>query len=250
MQLRYHEGTLKLLGVSPQFAPEAVTMLDQVEQRIGRRLPAAVREWYSLDGALELLLKYSNDDPPVAPEQWGEPRKDTHRGGPHDLLAQHLIVFRYENQAVCVWSFELDGSDDPPVLVDFDSQFRQWTSCGVTFSQHLHASMWDYALVLKKDLLIQAQNREVTGEALAFLRANFTPQAMTHGWPGHTQYRFSRGDQRILIWASEGQADWWLSAENETSLTELVRAVWACDEVGESMWSHSERGEALLAGIR
>jgi hypothetical protein len=205
-----------------------------------------VREWYSLEGAGDLLKRYSNDDPPLEISDFGVPRKDTHGGGPHDLLARNLIPFRYENQAVCVWAFRVGAGDDPPVYVDFDSQFREWTECTSTFSGHLYAWMWDYALVLTKDLLIQAQNQPVTEDAIGFLSQNFDRGSETYGWPGHTQYRFSRQDKRILIWASDRQADWWLTADREESLRELIEQVRECDQVAQSMWSNSERGASLL----
>jgi hypothetical protein len=244
--LRYHARTLRLLGITPRIAPTAVKEFDRVERRTGRTLPASVREWYSLKGACQLLRKYSNADPPLAISELGKPRTDTNGGGPHDLLARDLLVFRYENQAVCVWAVRLDGSDDPPVVVDYDSQFQTWLSCGATFSGHLFAWMWDYALVLGQDLLIQAHNRPLSAQALAFLGRHFDVGPETHGWPGHTQYRFSKEDQRILIWASDDQADWLLSADVGESLRQLVRTVWDCDQVGKWLWSHTEQGESLL----
>jgi hypothetical protein len=244
--LRFHAKTLELLKVSPTISQAAVSELASVESRIGTPLPASVKEWYSLDGACELLRQYSNDDWPLEIREFGLPLKDTHGGGPHDLLARGLILFRYENQAVCVWAFHIDGNDDPPVDVDVDSQFKIWTQCPPSFSGHLYAWMWDNALVLNRDLTIQAQNQPLTEAALTILSNKFEVGPETYGWPGHTQYRFSKGDQRILIWASEGQADWWLSADQEESLRELITTVWDCDQVGKSMWSHSERGQSLL----
>ena len=245
--LRFHGRTLKLLNIAPPTSRNAVEVLDAVEARIGRKLPASVREWYSLDGACELLRQYSNDDWPLEVREFGLPRTDTHGGGPHDLLERDLVVFRYENQAVCAWAFGLDGTNDPPVYVDVDSQFQKWTKCAPTFSEHLYAWMWDYALVLTKDLLVQAQNRPISDAALDFLKANFAVGPETYGWPGHTQYRYSNADQRILIWASEGQADWWLTADGEESLRRLIETVRHCDQVGQSLWSNSERAEALLS---
>jgi hypothetical protein len=192
------------------------------------------------------LRQYSNDDSPLEVAEFGLPRKDTHGGGPHDLLARDLVVFRYENQAVCIWAFGMDGTENPPVYVDFDSQFKTWTKCVPTFSDHLYAWMWDYALVLTRDLLIQAQNRPVSEATLSFLRDNFDIGPETYGWPCHTQYRFSKGDQRILIWASDGQADWWLTADGEESLPDLIDKVRNCDQVGQSLWSNSERVQSLL----
>lgn len=244
--VRFHARTLKLLNVAPAISPSAESNLEAVEARIGRKLPASVREWYSLDGACKLLRQYSNDDWPLEVGEFGLPRKDTHGGGPHNLLARDLVIFRYENQGVCVWAFGFDGNDNPPVYVDFDSQFKTWTKCVPTFSEHLYTWMWDYALVLTKDLLVQGQNQPVSGTALSFLRENFDVGLETKGWPGHTQFRFSKADQRILIWASENQADWWLCADREQSLSELVEKVRHCDQVGKSLWSNSECAESLL----
>lgn len=244
--MRFHAKTLKLLNVAPVISAIAISRLDDVETRIGRRLPSSVREWYSLPDACKLLRQYSNDDWPLEVAEFGVPRNDTLGGGPHDLLARGMIVFRYENQGVCVWAFGLDGSDDPPVYVDFDSQFKTWTKCAPTFSEHLYAWMWDYATVLTKDLLIQAQNRPLSETALGFLKENLEVGPETYGWPGRTQYRFSSGDQRILIWASEDQADWWLTADDEDSLGQLSQNVWQCDEVGQQFWSNSERAAPLL----
>lgn len=244
--MRFHAKTLNLLNITPRISYIAVAQLDAVEARIGRKLPASVREWYSLEGACELLLRYSNDDPPLEINEFGQPCKDTHGVGPHDLLARDLVVFRYENQAVCVWAFGVDGTDDPPVYVDVDSQFKTWTKCAPSFSEHIHAWMWDHAKVLTKDLLVQAQNKPLSTNALGFLRENLEIGPETYGWPGHTQYRFSNGDQRLLIWASEDQADWWMTADRKESLKALIEKVRHCDQVGQSLWTNSEGVESLL----
>ena len=244
--MHFHARTLELLEAAPVISESAVADLESVETRIGRKLPASVREWYSLDGACELLRRYSNDDRPLEVLEFGVPRTDTLGGGPHDLLARGLVVFRYENQSVCVWAFGMHDGDDPPAFVDVDTQFKTWTQCAPTFSEHLYAWMWDHAKVLTKDLLVQAQNKPLSDAALSFLRNNFDVGAETYGWPGHTQYRFSKNDQRILIWASDDQADWWITADREDSVSGLIETVRNCDEVGHSLWSHSERAELLL----
>lgn len=248
--MNFHVNTLSLLGVSPAISQSAVAELDEAEGRIGRKLPASVREWYSLEGSCSLLRRYSNDDRPLEVREFGLPRNDTFGRGPHDLLARDLVAFRYENQAVCVWAFALDGSPDPPAYVDVDTQFKTWTKCASTFSEHLYAWMWDYVLVLTKDPLIQAQNKPLSKAALEFLKRNFDLGPETYGWPGHTQHRFSRRDQRILIWASEDQADWWVTSEEEDSLKNLIATVSHCDEVGQSFWSHSKLGESILSSRR
>lgn len=76
----------------------------------------------------------------------------------------------WKNQRVCAWAIRLDGSDDPPVVVDFDTQFRSWKESALSFSQPLYAWMWDYSVTVermgKDGLLIQAQNRPLSEEGL------------------------------------------------------------------------------------
>jgi hypothetical protein len=60
VDLRYHADTLRRLAVVPWFDPGAADRIARAESDCGRRLPAAVREWYSLAGAEELLTLGDN----------------------------------------------------------------------------------------------------------------------------------------------------------------------------------------------
>lgn len=237
-------------ALSRGVSPSAAKALAEVEERIWRGLPASVREWYEQEDACQLLLDYSNGDPPLEIERFGEALRDTHGGGPHDLLARGLLPFRFENQGVCVWAVHLNGSDDPPVVIDYDTQFKIWKPCAASFSEHVYTWVWDWSLVLQRDLLIQAQHDPLSPEAMSFLKMHFAAGPVTAGWPADNQYRFSRGDQRILISASDGWANWHLAADSDDSLAELAAAVGACDDVTKAFWSHSEAGELVLKRLR
>jgi hypothetical protein len=251
--LRFHSKTFELLGREPEHSNDSAKLLDQVEKRIGNSLPPSVREWYEIEGACQILKQYSNCDRPLEIAELGEPCGDTSDGGPHDLLTRNLLLFKWENQGVCAWAINLDGSDDPPVVVDVDTQFRKWQHCADSFSQYVHTCVWDYALVMQSapsdSLLVQAQNQPLSEHALDFLRANFQSELMTYGWPGQSQYRFFDGDQRILIWAGQDQADWHLIADNEESLGRLITRVAPFDSLASSLWSHAKEGTALLKKI-
>jgi hypothetical protein len=233
--LQYHAKALKLIGAAASMAPDAMSALSAVEARIGQRLPASLREWYSLEGACDILRRYSNGDPPVAVADLG-------RNG---LMAGDLLVFRHENQGVCSWAAWLNGRDDPPVFVDYDAGSRAYRACANTFSEYVYACLWDWGLVLK-NALIQAQNAPVSPEALAFLRSNFKAEIETSGWPGDMQYRFFSSDQRILVWAAKDQADWWLAGDGEEAVFRLVNALWDVDELGRSFWSDDTLGKSIL----
>ncbi len=248
--LRFHTKTFALLGIEPSVSPSAVELLDQVEKRIGRPLPASVREWYELRGAYRLLLEHSNDDPPVDISHFGEPARDSRGGGPHDLIARDLLLFRWENQAVCTWAICLDGSDDPPVVVDVDTQFSTWTRCADSFSQHVYSWVWDYALIMgpshSNDLLIQTENLLFSENALDFVDNHFQAELVTYGWPGATQYRFFSEGQRILIWVDEGYATWFLAASSEDALMNLVSKLGPLDGLHCAMSSHTPTVQKAL----
>jgi hypothetical protein len=252
--LRFHAKTFSLLGIEPSVSPSAVELLDQVEKRIGRPLPASVREWYELRGACRLLLENSNDDPPVDISHFGEPARDSRGGGPHDLIARDLLLFRRENQGVCAWAICLNGSDDPPVVVDVDSQFHTWASCADSFSHHVYSWVWDYSLVVgaspSDDLLMQTENIPFSEITLNVLNNRFQPELVTHGWPGATQYRFFTEGQRILIWADEGYANWFLSASNEDELVSLITKLSSIEGLQNAMWSHAPNGQRILERLR
>jgi cell wall assembly regulator SMI1 len=65
MEIKFHEKSFRLLPSVPAESKEAIAALNQVEERIGKPLPASVREWYSFHDACSILERYSNSDTPV-----------------------------------------------------------------------------------------------------------------------------------------------------------------------------------------
>jgi len=214
--------------------------VESAERRLGFRLPPAVREWYCNEEAIDILARYSHQDPPIPLKEFAVTEWQSLR----------LLPFKYENQGVCTWSISLDGSDDPPVYVDVDSDGKQWNVQAPTFSAYVYACVWDYALVMDKSALVQAQNEPLSEEAVGELRRLFREQPATFGWPGSTQHRFAGRDQAILIWAGGSQADWFVGAGDASSLESALRAVWNLDAVGQSLYDCSDIGKAVLEKIR
>jgi len=207
---------------------------------LGIRLPPSVRDWYCNEEAIDILAKYSNQDPPIPLEKFAVTEWNSLR----------LLPFKYENQGVCTWSILLDGSDDPPVYVDVDSDGKQWNMQATTFSAYVYACVWDYASVMDQPALVQAQNEPLSEEAVGELRRQFSQHPPTFGWPGSTQHRFAGKECAILIWAAEGQADWFVGAREAKSLETALRAVWNVDNVGLALYDCSDIGKAVLEKIR
>ena len=236
----FHTATFRLLGSKAQVSPVAVSQVDETEQRLGFRLPASVREWYCNEGAIDILAKYSNQDPPILLRNFAVTEWESLR----------LLPFKYENQGVCTWSIVLDGSDDPPVYVDVDTDGTEWTVQAPTFSAYIHACVWDYVLVFDQPALVQSQNGPLSSEALRQLREGFTEQPRTFSWPGSTQHRFAGEKNAILIWAGEDQADWFVGARDAKSLEAALRIVWNLDGVGQCLYDCTVIGKAVLDKIR
>src|SRR5262245_21618212 len=112
----FHLATCRLLRKEPRMSAAAQSAVENVERRLGFRLPASVREWYCDDKAIDILAKYNNQDWPIRLEKFAVIEWNSLR----------LLPFKYENQGVCTWSISLDGSDDPPVYVDVDTDGKQW----------------------------------------------------------------------------------------------------------------------------
>ena len=53
----------------------------------------------------------------------------------------------------------------------------------------------------------------------------------------------------MLIWSSNGQADWFIAADDAASLEEALRAVWNIDGVGQRLYECSEIGSGVLARL-
>ncbi|MBX9724245.1 MAG: hypothetical protein K2X81_22745, partial [Candidatus Obscuribacterales bacterium] len=154
----------------------------------------------------------------------------------------------HENQRVCNWAVALSGEDDPPVLVESDSSPNVlWQPFADTFSEFINTAVSDW---LGYTFMLCAQDIELTDRSLNHLRRYFVEGHVTHSWPGKDNYRFSLPDQYILIWNSEGQADWRLQANSIERLEELCNKVWECGNLSTTLYAHEREGENVLNNKR
>ena len=238
--MSYHAATFRLLDSAPRTSAAAKAVVHDAEKRLGLSLPSSVREWYGCEDALAILAKHSNEDPPIAVPDFAVVEWQSRR----------LLPIRHENQGVCTWAIMLDGSEDPPVLVDVDSRGKDWRRSASTFSSYVYSCVWDYRRVFGQPAFVQAQNCSLSREALDGLIATHSEEMQTYGWPGSTQHRFSKGTAAILIWSSTGQADWFIASPDAATLESAVRAVCHLDDVGDYLCANSPIGEAVLDEIR
>jgi hypothetical protein len=238
--MAWHTRTFGLLGFESQASAAAEVAVHQAERRLGMSLPPSVRDWYVREDALRILAEHSNGDPPVPLTEFAVLNWQSRR----------LLPFRHENQGVCTWAIDVNGSDDPPVYVDVDTDGREWQLLAPGFSQYVYSCVWDYRLVFGQPGLVEAQNRALSPSALGILGSGFRQEVQTHGWPGSTQYRFHRDRQAILIWDGPGQADWFVAAPTAETLESALIAVWQLDDVGKSLYDCSQLGRETLERVR
>lgn len=247
MTRAFHSEALKVLNLEPVPDSVAFEALRARERQLGIRLPASFVEWYGMQNGIELLRGHSNRDEPIPIEKLGE-RVYVMRA--RDALREEgVLPFMIENQSVCVWGLRLDGTDDPAVVVAVDPKYA-WCTHSDHFSTFIATQIWDYHEVLggSGNILVQAQDK-VRPDDLEFLRRRFRERVTTHGWPGDHQYRFEGERVRIVIWDSERETDWWIAADDEDSLVEVLKELSNCGGLRKALWSNDDLGERVLSRL-
>lgn len=247
--VKFHRDALALLPMPPTFSASAAKLLDQRERELGIRFPASVREWYSLERAIDLLRQHSNSDEPVATDKLGNPFSYWYGGGRRDFVAEGLLVFMCENQGVCNWAFSLDGNPDPEVVVEVDTAPNdEWLHCTDKFSTFVYCQIWDHT---DEGVGVAAQELELSATDLQFLKSNFLQRPSTYGWPGNTNYRFEGQGGRILVWDGGDQGvDWFVSAKTPASLRVMLSRIWHCGSLAETLYDLAPEAVEVLLELR
>jgi hypothetical protein len=235
----YHGDVFELLGARPRASTKAEEELSLAEERLGLRLPASVREWYSNEDALSILAEHSNGDPPIPVREFAVSESGSGR----------MLPIRRENQGVCTWSILLDGTDDPPVYVSEVDSASRWQLHAPAFSTYVYSCVWDYGVVIGRLALVQAQHGPISDRTLRALADAFVEGPRTFGWPGSMQHRFSGDRHGLLIWADH-RTDWMIGAADGPDLESALRLVWDLDGVGASFYGCTEIAENVLARLR
>lgn len=253
IELEYHQATFALLGERPLVSSQTTETVAQFEQRRQITLPASVREWYSLKQGVTILDEYSNGDHAISLEDL-ETRERYWSGGHYhapDLLKKGLLPILVENQGVCTWAIQLNGADDPPVVVSFDGTmpFAVWQPCADTFSTFVYTRVWDFHC-LRRDYVLFGWEKALSSVDLHFLQTHFQEGPQTYSYPGLFNYRFSQGDEAFILFECEDHTDWWVSAESEESLWQVTKMVWECGTLKQSLKAWTPTGETVLAKLR
>jgi len=213
----YHRHTLEMIRRwPPTLSSEAI---DAAARRLGITIPEAVRQWYSVGDAVQIRERYSNADYPTSPDDFTVERAQDNP----------VIEFLGENQGVCSWAFLLNGSDDPPVMINLDPPADEaWRYCVDRFSTFIYCRVFDH-IHWYDDLMYGEIYGPLSEGDLAFLRDRFREEPTTLNRANSQTYRFSQGERRMIIWTMEDQSDWYVSSDTKDDLEELksiLQSVW------------------------
>jgi hypothetical protein len=237
-----------LAGIPARIHPGRQRFLAERERELGIRIPAAVAQWYGIDGAVEHLIQGSCAVI-VRLHQLGTAVD----GG--DLAAGRLLVAS-DCQGCCDWLVDLTptfpaGSDvplpglatpaqhqatvangaDPPVwLSEPDDPADTWSLAASRFSAYVYAEAWDIAFggMPHHEFVLEFDGVPFGDSDLALLRREFLAGPRSYGWagcfggPGLVIHRFERPGQRVRVAAHPKRSEWWLAADSAEGLERLV----------------------------
>jgi hypothetical protein len=229
MKLRYHQRALEIMGIEPVFSEERIRILEEWEREYQRALPAALKELYALEG-IEEWFRQANQDflKPIDClflDDWSEIDEDEVECVGLSLkdLRQGTVHFFCENQGVVNWEVLMNGSNDPPVVID---SFNVWMIACPRLSDFFLAVAWDHALLCDDNVLWGAVDYKKVEEVKDRLFAQFEQLPVTYGWTTERAVlRFQKENWRVSL-HDEGHGDAWIAGwKNEKELEELMRLV-------------------------
>lgn len=241
------EAAARLFGVEPATGSGDDPARREIEGAFGRRLPKSVADLLRFPGLLEAASGvYSSDA--VFPRSVRYMAGEQMPGRQGDVL--WLMT---ENQGVCVWGVPLDAGEDPPVLVGGSLESGEvLVEYAPSVADFLSALAWDKRL-FAGDPMIQAQAAPVDDRTLGHLRAQYREGLSTFGWPARTNHRFEgAGGLKLALWAGARQCDWWIVADQMTTLEAAVSMWRHHSDLEMTLWSNDGAGSELLdrLGVR
>ncbi len=250
IELKYYQSTFDLLKLKPRILESNVDLLKRQEKKLGRHIPESVIEWYSLEGSIDLMRKYSNDDYP----------EEVHSFKIIEIEEGEVISIMTENQAVCEWVLKIDDSKDPPVLVKVDGSLGhkgKWQIYSNHFSEFIYSIVFDH--INQFYPTITAFSCEMMNEQeYTDIKKTFIEDLITYGWPSEIQLRFynKERNQFILVWnkyecGNDLCSDWFFWGTTKEDLFKLLEIVLPYKRnLFEGLDAYKEDGEEILSKFK
>ncbi|EDN66284.1 hypothetical protein BGP_1388 [Beggiatoa sp. PS] len=206
MKLKYHQNTFELLSLKPQISEELIEYLNDIERQYNISIPPSIKEWYSIKESKKIIETntFGGYDF-IAFQQWQKAeqfwadnflQKDLFK----ELLKEgFLLLFAVYQEVSMHWMVKLDGSDDPPVFVELDTEPPDfdWQLCANHFSEFIYELVWEF-IRASKEIKLSAYTSTLTPQALSALSQCFIPLPFVDVYRNEG-YRFRKDFQEIKI---------------------------------------------------
>src|SRR5215510_14345455 len=143
MLLNYHQKSLEFLGVTPKISQSQVMLVNSFEDLHKVKIPASLREWYSLENSDELFENILQSHTGIRLTDSLDVQKDC------GLLinGSDPFILVIENQAVWSMAVKFNEGEDPPVYMRYNEPNEAWKLYANLFSDWITALCWDYILL-------------------------------------------------------------------------------------------------------
>jgi hypothetical protein len=263
--LKYHKATFELLSsfekpvtedyelfesvnLTPIVSQTLLDSLNEVEQKCKITLPPSLKEWYSIQSAVDIMDSciccntfHSPDDwcqLKDVPKEWAlrpawirgaNYKKDSESGlqaFTQQFIQNGFLMLLTEEQGVSHWAIKLnDHSENPPVWIEFDSwPDYVWQKYTHTFSDFIYEWVWEYLRYPHKLYLLAYSPESINLTPLQNHFSSSPPVCLN--FDEKKKWRFRHEDQGIEIEEERHHLLWHLSATSPNSLLKLASQIW------------------------
>ncbi|UWE04876.1 hypothetical protein [Laceyella sacchari] len=224
---KFHTESFKLMGISPVYSPHRLQLIAEREREINRTLPPALKELYAVEGVEEWFENGNGDQ--LVPlqrieletrEYWELELGLTFLNLPDNMKANEGIYFFIECQGCWSWWVLLNGTEDPPVIVESLYDEAQILACE-KLSDFIFANAWDVSLMDSPSF--QAGEYPCEEAFLQILRDQCVDKPTTRLASTIHRYRFGYQGCRLLLFEETGQL--FMSADHEEAKNELMELI-------------------------
>lgn len=276
----YHQNVYDLLGIEPGVCPDAARMIAEHEAQHGP-LPASVREWYLVPNVAPLDWNGARGSHVDSPHIWKrfsgsaypEPLAELLSDGTWEWSERQTFpcaVIMRANQDDARWWVGVDGSDDPPVWLEFDFEPQEaWDRVADTFSGFLFERIDGHYHVRGRPsspvasgtqphsngLWLRSRDEPFQPPVIDFLTDHFgEPERAPHAGEV-TSYIFRPAGGTIRVTADEpaltgGLSAWWVHADTAERLAEFARLLLPWGTLRDTFRADTDPARAVLQSLR
>jgi hypothetical protein len=200
MLLNYHQKSIELLGVTTRISQSQVTLIDSFEAKYRVKIPASLREWYSIENSVNLFEEILR--PHTGIELKESPRIQANYGYLINDTDPFLIAI--ENQAVWFMAIKSNEGDNPPVYMRYNEPDESWVLHANSFSDWINALSWDYTVLSKLSLstfdeYVVSATPEIHKKVSEFQVEASETYGCNVYFKGSKFVRMKKGNKRLLV---------------------------------------------------